>query len=89
LIEYGLTHMNDPVTIDFFAVSLPDFLIFDADLELKNELHCRCMQGLGHLGLHQLAAANEQFARILELDVNHLGALTHRRFDSMLANSLK
>ena len=47
MINYGKTHENDEMKIDFFAVSLPDFLIFEADLNKKNRLHCANMQKLG------------------------------------------
>ncbi len=45
--EYGESHMNDHVTIDYFAVSLPDFLIYECDLDKKNRLHCENMIRLG------------------------------------------
>jgi len=80
LVEYGRAHLEDDVSIDFFAVSLPDFLVFEADLAAKNELHCRFMMALGYLGLRKDQLADEQFARILHIDCNHLGALTHRGF---------
>ena len=54
--------------------------MFDADLAAKNELHCRFMMALGYLGLQKDQLADEQFARILHVDGNHLGALTHRGF---------
>lgn len=88
LVEYGNAHLNDPGEISFFAVSLPDFLVFEADLTLQNELHCRFMKALGYLGLREMAAAEEQFERILELDVNHMGAITHRHFDSLLTHKV-
>ncbi|MCR5310800.1 MAG: DUF5107 domain-containing protein, partial [Lachnospiraceae bacterium] len=47
MILYGKTHMNDEVKIDYFAVSLPDFLIFEADLNKKNRRHCENMINLG------------------------------------------
>ena len=87
LVEYGERHLNDNVAIDFFAVSLPDFLVFEGDLAVKHELHCRFMQALGYLGLGQDSPADEQFERILELDANHLGALTHQSFNVLLAKS--
>jgi tetratricopeptide (TPR) repeat protein len=79
LIEYADAHEDDPCEIDFFAVSLPDFLVFDADLQLKHELHCGFMRALGRIGLNQAVAAAAEFDRILKRDVNHLGAIVHLR----------
>ncbi len=82
LIKYGEIHLDDRVTIDYFAVSLPDFLIFDEDLDRKNVIHCRYLTGLGYLGLSALGEgkpgkAEEEFKKALALDVSHIGALTH------------
>jgi hypothetical protein len=78
LIGYGQAHLNDEVAIDYFAVSLPDFLVFEADLAVKNGLHCRYMLALGYLGLGKDRLAEQEFANILQIDANHLGALVHR-----------
>jgi tetratricopeptide (TPR) repeat protein len=78
LVSYGQEHLDDDVVVDFFAVSLPDFLVFEADLATKNELHCRFMLALGYLGLGDERLAEREFAAILRLDRNHLGAITHR-----------
>lgn len=80
LIGYGQAHLHDEPAIDFFAVSLPDFLVFDADLAAKNELHCRFMLALGYAGLGKDHLAAQEFENILQIDANHLGALAHRRF---------
>jgi hypothetical protein len=79
LMGYGQAHLNDALVIDYFAVSLPDFLVFEADLAAKNELHCRYMLALGYLGLGKDRLAEQEFANILQIDSNHLGALTHRK----------
>ncbi len=79
LVAYGQAHQNDEVKMDYFAVSLPDFLVFDVDLNERNRRHCHYMQGLGYLGLNDSAAAQEQFDAVLALDANHLGATRHRR----------
>jgi tetratricopeptide (TPR) repeat protein len=88
LVEYGRAHLNDDVSIDFFAVSLPDFLVFEADLVVKNELHCRFMMALAYLGLQEDQLADEEFARMLRIDRNHPGALTHRGFVRVKARSV-
>lgn len=43
--------MNDEMKIDYFAVSLPDFLIFEGDLNKNNKVHCNLMAALGYLGI--------------------------------------
>jgi tetratricopeptide (TPR) repeat protein len=78
LIDYGLAHMEDEVQIDYFAVSLPDFLIFEQDLSRRNRLHCHYMAALGYLGSGNLEAAEQHFAQMLTLDSSHLGAVIHK-----------
>jgi len=79
LIAYGQAHMNDDVTIDYFAVSLPDFLVFDDDPRRRHRIHCAYMCALGHLGLGQHSDAKRWFAQVLRDDPSHLGAATHER----------
>ncbi len=40
LVDYGQAHLQDEVKFDYFAVSLPDFLVFDQDLNQRNRIHC-------------------------------------------------
>ena len=77
LIDYGEQHLFDQVKIDYFAISLPDFLIFEDDLDKRNEVHCHYMLGLGHLGLREFEQAKTHFSRVLELDISHQGAKVH------------
>ena len=51
LLNYGQQHLFDKVVMDYFAVSLPDLLIWDGDLQEKNTIHCNLMMALGHVGL--------------------------------------
>jgi len=51
LVEYGRNHWHDEVQMDYFAVSLPDFLVFEQDLDLRNKIHCHYMMALGYSGL--------------------------------------
>ena len=77
LLDYGQAHLNDDIKIDYFAVSLPDFLIFEMDLNERNRIHCHYMMGLGALGLGDRAAAKAHFDAVLGLDISHPGAALH------------
>lgn len=79
LVAFGHTHMNDEVGIDYFAVSLPDFLVFDEDLNAQNKVHCHYMIALGELGLGNDPAARSHFEHVLELENTHLGARLHKQ----------
>ncbi len=74
-IEYADKHMNDDIKIDYFAVSLPDFLIFDADLNKKNKVHCLFMAALGYLGKGNKEKAREYALKGLEMDKCHAGLM--------------
>ncbi|MGF7217261.1 tetratricopeptide (TPR) repeat protein [Spirosoma lacussanchae] len=81
LIQFGEAHLNDTIRLDYFAVSLPDLLVFDADLNERNRIHCYYLIGLGYLGLGSAYAqqALDAFDRVLQLDRNHQGAALHRK----------
>ncbi|MBN8635023.1 MAG: DUF5107 domain-containing protein [Anaerolineae bacterium] len=80
LISYGREHLNDDVKMDYFAVSLPDFVVFDADLNQRNRIHCHYMIALGLLGLGDEAGADQAFAWVLAEQPAHLGAALHREW---------
>jgi tetratricopeptide (TPR) repeat protein len=79
LLSFGITHMEDNVRIDYFAVSLPDLMLFETDPDLRNRVHCRYLKGLGQLGLGNRAEAVKEFAAALDGDINHIGARVHLR----------
>jgi tetratricopeptide (TPR) repeat protein len=81
LVDFGQLHIDDKISIDYFAVSLPDLLVFDADLNLLNKVHCLYLMGLGNLGLGKghIEKAKDFFEQVLKLDNNHQGVLTHQR----------
>jgi tetratricopeptide (TPR) repeat protein len=76
-ITFGEKHENDEISIDYFAVSLPDMLVFDIDLNLRNNIHCQYLKSLGLLGLGRIEEAKTGFQAILNLDQNHQGAMIH------------
>ena len=51
LVNYGKQHLFEHQTMDYFAVSLPDLLIWEDSLDRKNEIHCKYMLELGYKGL--------------------------------------
>jgi len=77
LVDFGRKHLNDHVEIDYFAVSLPEFLVFDDDLDRKNQINCRYLMGLGQLGFGKMAEARRQLRKVLSLDPSHQGARLH------------
>jgi len=82
LITYGEAHITDEVKLDFFAVSLPDILIWDDDLIMRNKIHCLFMLGLGNLGLGRKFKAQNYLEKAYNLDCSHQGII------SVLFNSL-
>ena len=73
LVSYGKQHVFDHVTMDYFAVSLPDLLIWDDSLDAKNEIHCKYMLALGYYGLGDKAHAMKYLEEVEALDNNHQG----------------
>ena len=82
LINYGKQHIFDHVTMDYFAVSLPDLLIWDDSLDKKNEIHCKYMLALGYYGMGEKDKALEYLKEVEELDNNHQGI---QQFRSLLS----
>ncbi|WP_051478055.1 DUF5107 domain-containing protein [Paenibacillus sp. FSL R7-277] len=78
LIDYAERHLFDDIKLDYFAVSLPDFLVFEDDLNRRNVIHCRYMRGLGLLGLGRKQEAARELDDVLAMEPNHQGALVHR-----------
>lgn len=73
LISYGEKHIFDQIKMDYFAVSLPDLLIWDDDLNRKNQVHCKYMMALGYWGLGEKARSKRLFVEASQLDINHQG----------------
>ena len=89
LINFGKQHLHDKIAIDYFAVSLPDLLVFDQDLDMKNTLHCHYLIGLGLLGLGKTDEAKNNLKKVLESNINHQGAAIHLDMIEFLAQLSK
>lgn len=70
-IQYAEDHRDDEVKIEYFAVSLPDFLIFEGDLNKNNRVHCCLMAALGHLGKNEKEQAKQLAVQGLQLNACH------------------
>ena len=74
LIDYGEKHLWDEMKIEYFAVSLPEFMIFDEDYTIRNKAHCYYLMALGNLGLGDRDKAREFLHQALELEPSHMMA---------------
>lgn len=82
LLDYGEQHMDDEMRIGYFAVSLPDFLIFEDDLNKRNRVHCHFLLALARIGMGQMEEAEAELSKALAEDPIHQTV-------GLLANQLK
>ena len=80
LINYGKQHVFEKQTMDYFAVSLPDLLIWEenrddglTELDMKNIIHCKYMLALGYYGMGDTEKAMRYLKEVEEMDNNHQG----------------
>ena len=77
LIAFGKKHFDEQIKLDYFAVSLPDLLIWDDDLSFRNKIHCLYMLGLGFLGIGNIEKARFHMQIAANMDINHQGVQVH------------
>ena len=80
ILEFATQQLNAECKIDYFATSLPNFLLFEDDLRKRIRVDCRFLVGLAHLGLGEIGEAEAAFREVLALDINHLGAMQKLRW---------
>lgn len=85
LVDYGKQHYHDHVTMDYFAVSLPDLQVWDGSLDDINRLHCLYMLALGYAGLGDTLHSERYMAQGLEMEANHQGL---RALNTLLDNQI-
>jgi tetratricopeptide (TPR) repeat protein len=78
LLNYGKAHMNDDVKLDYFAISLPDLLIWEENLNVINKIHCNYMIGLGQLGKGNDAKASDALMNVIDTNLSHIPAHIHQ-----------
>jgi len=90
LLDFASRQMDAEIKIDYFATSLPNFLLFDDDLQKRNRTECLYLRGLAKLGLRRTEESAAEFRDALALDVNHLWAQAElERIEPVQAARLK
>ncbi|HUD99726.1 MAG TPA: DUF5107 domain-containing protein [Bryobacteraceae bacterium] len=64
--------MHAEVKIDYFATSLPNFLLFEDDIEERNRIDCLLLRGLAGIGLGLPADGAADLRQVLAMDPYHL-----------------
>ena len=88
-IGFGESHLDDAIAIDYFAVSLPDMLVFDQDINRRNRIHCTYLIGLGWLGLGDESKALHYLQEVQKMDMNHQGAAIYLQMRPFFQQAIK
>ena len=71
LLAYARQLQKTPAKIDYFATSLPTMLLFDDDLQYRQETTARFLQAQAQFGLGRKLAAGKLLSAVLKRDPNH------------------
>ena len=71
LLAYAQQLAKSQAKIDYFATSLPTMLLFDDDLQRRQETAALFLQAQAQLGFGQKAQAKKLLAVVLQRDPNH------------------
>lgn len=74
LLAYARKLAKTPAKIDYFATSLPALLLFEDDLELRQQVSAWFLQAQAQLGLGRKAKAKKLLRLVLRRDPNHAAA---------------
>jgi tetratricopeptide (TPR) repeat protein len=71
LLAYAKKLHGTPATIDYFATSLPTMLLFEDDLQKRQQTTATFLMSQARLGLGQTAQAKQLLRQVLRADTNH------------------
>jgi tetratricopeptide (TPR) repeat protein len=71
LLAYATDLAGKPAAIDYFATSLPDMLLFEEDLNCRQQIEAKFLIAQAKLGLNDAPLAGALLREILEQDPNH------------------
>ena len=74
LLAYARQLQKSEAKIDYFATSLPTMLLFDDDIQFRQETAALFLQAQARLGLGSIAAAEKLVREVLLRDPNHAAA---------------
>lgn len=77
LIRYGEINIFEEVNYDYFAVSMPETVVFKRNLTQENKIYCRYLMALGTIGLKNYEKATQMLTDIVKEVPDHQGALSH------------
>ncbi len=80
LIDYGERHLEEEGKVGYFAVSLPDFLIFEEDYTRKNKAHCYYLMALGNIGLGNFEKADSFLQKAIAIEPSHMMCHVYESF---------
>ena len=71
LLAYARSLAKTQAKIDYFATSLPTMLLFEDDIQARQETTALFLQAQAQLGLGKKAAARRLLMEVLRRDPNH------------------
>ena len=71
LLAYAQKHQHSPAQIDYFATSLPTMLLFDDDLQFRQETTALFLPAQARLGLGETSKARSLLKAVLEREPSH------------------
>ncbi|WP_159565768.1 DUF5107 domain-containing protein [Budvicia diplopodorum] len=85
MADWSTAMSAQTVSRDFFAVSQPDLLALDNDLQQQHQENCLFISALAHLGRGDLPAFNQVTERLLALNPAHIKAAQFKTLSVVLA----
>jgi tetratricopeptide (TPR) repeat protein len=82
LLAYARKLAKTKAETDYFATSLPAMLLFDEDIQFRQDTTALLLQAQAHLGLGKTALGHRLLAKVLKRDPNHALALDLSASDS-------
>jgi tetratricopeptide (TPR) repeat protein len=71
LMAYAEALEKDPAKIDYFATSLPTMLLFEDDLQFRQQTTALFLRAQAHFGLGEIELGASLLERVLKRDPNH------------------